>query len=776
MDNQNTIAPQEERHEDHVFAEIREVNSNNSWIISANKKKYNHEGSFKKGYIDWVKRMPNVEKGNFVFIWDTGTKKLRYLTRVVEIFEIGELPQDAIDEDKKYWKNGDGKYNEIAHMRLRLLRELDDDKLSLKILREKGFTSPQKYITPAFFQKNPELCEYLKQIFLGASSDATVPAAQPQSFSNAHKELLNELKALLKNKKQVILTGAPGTGKTYLAKEVAASLIFPEMDIDQALKKMLTIMQEDEKRENGEPKQSQYSFRQFHPGYDYSDFVEGLKPEVKNGKPSFERKDGVFMDFCKKARKAIEDDQDLVESATDESNKAEAKKNLDKACDKHPYVMVIDEINRADLSRVFGELFYGLEKDYRGEIIPTQYDYLPGDSDNQDLADFSIPPNVYIIGTMNFIDRSVESMDFALRRRFAWKEITIEDSKVILEKCIKDPEIRELIIQLMKEVNTQIVNGNGMLNLGNEYCLGASYFKDELTKDELWKYQLSPILNEYRRSCRQKSIELETLKAEFGRIYDEIWNKIKQKLAWVEIYKAIADKILTYKDRRKELLDLTKKVANKNWKTETIDPFTVMNIFNLNNLTKDTRRNRIMDLCKAFGISIPTENYKFGFDGIPTVYNAYCAFFNFENDENGNDDTCDTFWDYFESAISYAENPEDQTAKKVFTESFDKVRKFKICFKKTVIRKSPQDLVNVLFRIRPDFYIPLDDNTQKFIIRYTTELGIKEKDLSISILTGEEYLEICEKVQKNLDRLGYKNIVDFSWKAWKAYKAAEESH
>ena len=117
-----------------------------------------------------------------------------------------------------------------------------------------------------------------------------------------------------------------------------------------------------------------------------------------------------------------------------------------------PYVFVIDEINRADLSRVFGELFYGLEKDYRGKPIKTQYAYLK----EEDEPDFVIPENVYIIGTMNDIDRSVESMDFALRRRFAWYEITAEQSMTILDSCITDEAIRKTAQAKMKAINQYI--------------------------------------------------------------------------------------------------------------------------------------------------------------------------------------------------------------------------------------------------------------------------------------------------------------------------------
>ena len=188
--------------------------------------------------------------------------------------------------------------------------------------------------------------------------------------------------------------------------------------------------------------------------------------------------------------------------------------------------MVIDEINRADLSRVFGELFYGLEKDYRGESIPTQYDYLSG-------GGFAIPPNVYIIGTMNDIDRSVESMDFALRRRFAWQEITVEDSICILNSIIS-PGLRVRAIEVMRKVNDKIIDEE--LGLEPAYYLGAAYYKDVENyindKDEaeeysewerLWGYSISVILKEYIRTSR-RNVTIDALHQK----YDEICNNAKK--------------------------------------------------------------------------------------------------------------------------------------------------------------------------------------------------------------------------------------------------------
>ena len=395
-------------------------------------------------------------------------------------------------------------------------------------------------------------------------------------------QLINQLKRCY----NIILTGAPGTGKTFLAHQIATNMILGKDDLDGLTDDEMALLKE------------HVGFVQFHQSYDYTDFVEGMRPVQKYDKDGgkteivFERKDGIFKEFCKAANKAnikqlvADEYQNAFQEIKNEDLKgipvgkgnikktfyeetgnwgltsgtirANGKKgdvaylaSIEKLIDygfihkslledyegnmrdiiggndtdirnvlcylfdriekrnatsnKPPYIFIIDEINRGELSKIFGELFFSIDPGYRGETkkrIKTQYQNLVESGDVFEDG-FYVPNNIYIIGTMNDIDRSIERMDFAIRRRFAWLEVKADDTKYMLAS-LKDNKLQRKAEAVMDAVNRKIDQIDG---LGSSYHIGASYFLklrdtttgENITFTELWNYHIKNVIREYLR-------------------------------------------------------------------------------------------------------------------------------------------------------------------------------------------------------------------------------------------------------------------------------------
>ncbi len=251
------------------------------------------------------------------------------------------------------------------------------------------------------------------------------------------EERYNDLVGILKSKKNIILQGAPGVGKTFAAKRLAWSVM-------------------------GEKDDSRIEQVQFHQNYSYEDFVMGYKP-VGDG---FELKYGVFYRFCQKAANRPSDE---------------------------PFFFIIDEINRGNMSKIFGELLMLIENDYRGKKLTLAYNGLP----------FSVPTNLYIIGMMNTADRSLAMIDYALRRRFSFFEMEpgFETEGFGKLQAEQHSEKLDKLIEKIEELNTAISEDR---SLGKGFRIGHSYFcfsKDDPCTDEklrrIVKYDIIPTLEEY---------------------------------------------------------------------------------------------------------------------------------------------------------------------------------------------------------------------------------------------------------------------------------------
>ena len=404
-------------------------------------------------------------------------------------------------------------------------------------------------------------------------------AAAQEELVQQFKGYGNPYSSMLIESKNLIFRGAPGTGKSYLAKEIAADII------SNGYYEKYTQLSEEQKK--------QVEFVQFHPSYDYSDFVEGLRPKVNDdGTMGFELQDGIFKKFVARARKNYEDSQKSKEAIAKEvsvqesmmdffagielgidtfktingneftitsvdekhinisipgnatvkklslsadevrrmlesdvkftkikditaffgkafatqaysydfaiykaikAKKGTASKTQAKVTELKKYIFIIDEINRGEISKIFGELFFAIDPGYRGRAgeISTQYANLHSDPDEK----FYIPENVYIIGTMNDIDRSVDSFDFAMRRRFRFVELKA-DERLEMLASLEDEALEAEAIRRMSALNKEIA---AVEDLNENYQIGASYFLKlkTLDFDQLWTDYLQPLLQEY---------------------------------------------------------------------------------------------------------------------------------------------------------------------------------------------------------------------------------------------------------------------------------------
>ena len=428
--------------------------------------------------------------------------------------------------------------------------------------------------------------------------EATAEAAAQEELVQQFKGYQNPFSSMLIESKNLIFRGAPGTGKSYLAKEIAADII------SNGYYEKFTQLSEEQRK--------QVEFVQFHPSYDYSNFVEGLRPKVNDdGTMGFELQDGIFKKFIARARKNYEDSQkseeaierevSVQESMTDffsgielgvdtfktingneftitsvdeshinisipgnatvnklalnvdeirrmlesdvkftkikditaffgktfatqaysydfaiykaiKSKKASSAKGKTKQAELKKYIFIIDEINRGEISKIFGELFFAIDPGYRGRAgeISTQYANLHADPDEK----FYIPENVYIIGTMNDIDRSVDNFDFAMRRRFRFVELRADERLEMLAN-LEDEELEAEAIRRMSALNREIA---AVEDLNENYQIGASYFLKlkTLTFDQLWTDYLHPLLQEYIQGMYDEESIMNRLAKAYG--------------------------------------------------------------------------------------------------------------------------------------------------------------------------------------------------------------------------------------------------------------------
>lgn len=372
-----------------------------------------------------LRRIPenfrDAQKGDLVFCYETTPVK-----QIVSLAVVSKASDGITIEFKKTEQ---------------LVNPIDrDDFANIAELKEMQYL---KSSMGTFFKVTEPEAEILMELIREANPVVAVEAEKNKTYTRTDfladvfmdDEAFDDLAGMLLHKKNIILQGAPGVGKTYVAKRLAYAIM-------------------------GEVDDSRVGFIQFHQNYAYEDFVMGYKPTEFGG---FKLQNGIFYKFC-------------IEAANNPEQK---------------YFFIIDEINRGNLSKIFGELLMAIENECRGSKITLAY--------SNKL--FSVPENIYIIGMMNTADRSLALMDYALRRRFSFKELKpafmSNNFKRYQESLGSD--LLDRLIQQIIELNNEIIDDD---SLGSGFCIGHSYFCNlkDATEDQLKmivEHDILPTLAEY---------------------------------------------------------------------------------------------------------------------------------------------------------------------------------------------------------------------------------------------------------------------------------------
>lgn len=445
---------------EYYFTFLKERDEPSCWIFQGNPKYYDVINAVKDlETITWAVNQykKQIKKGDKAYIWLSGSNG--GVIASGKVLDDPEMTQPSPDDP--YYQNGALKTEPYLAVEIKLQVKLldaiverttllaDERTKRMEILTYPGATNfrvkkeeeavIESIINGSYEQVKaavPEQSKVKDQALVPDDEEGPYESYTAEDFLcevYLNEDKYNRLKNLLLKKKNLILLGAPGVGKTFAAERLAYSIM-------------------------GEKDKSRVMTVQFHQSYSYEDFMMGYRPTEKG----FSLFNGPFYQFCKEAEP-----------------------------DDRPYFFIIDEINRGNLSKIFGELLMLIENDKRGKELRLLY------SDEQ----FSVPDNVYIIGMMNTADRSLALLDYALRRRFAFFEF----EPAFESEGFKQYQASLAIERFDRLINTVMALNNVIAedpSLGKGFCIGHSYFSSSGNVEDGWlsdiiEYELIPLIEEY---------------------------------------------------------------------------------------------------------------------------------------------------------------------------------------------------------------------------------------------------------------------------------------
>ncbi len=436
----------------------------NYWIFQVNPKKYNITKALQQGALETfavTTHKNRIKRGDKVILWQTG-KQAGCVALCLITSDVGEMGQS--EKEKTYYIDNTDLPKLMTRVRLKVEYNLWDKPITTSMLYSKAFEKFNTGLPGTNYVASQSQYERLVEIV--QMYDAVYDIVPTYETRKKEQKPLN-----------LILFGPPGTGKTYNTINHAISIIegksVVEVEIENQQYRQVLKDRYEQYRKAG-----QIEFVTFHQAMSYEDFVEGIKPKAADKQVYYELEDGIFKQMCERASQAL---QQTCERYTKEIPNIIPEEWIQES---EKFILIIDEINRGNIAGIFGELITLIEQDKRKGRDEATFVVLP-----YSKSSFIVPPNLYLIGTMNTADRSVENLDSALRRRFSFVEMP--PNPRLLHRKIGEIDLRLLLETLNQRIE---------ILLDKDHCIGHAYFMSIQTLEELrvvFANKVIPLLQEY---------------------------------------------------------------------------------------------------------------------------------------------------------------------------------------------------------------------------------------------------------------------------------------